>query len=424
MRLHRPLALLAAATLVACSDGMAPDEPIARITELPRTLTSAEASLLGASNEFGAELFQRVVAGDVRDNVILSPLSASMALGMTLNGAATTTFDGMSTALGFGGLTQGEINDSYRTLIELLTDLDPQVTFEIANSIWAKEGFPFHDAFFQAVQDAFDARVESRDFTDPATVTAINGWVDDHTHGLIDSIVDGLDPADVMLLLNAIYFEAEWSQRFDASETRPAPFHRDDGATVTVDMMHVEDPPVRVGYGPGYRAVELPYGGQAFSMLVLVPTGPSTARDLVADLDSQAWTELTESLRDGELAYVDLPKFTLSYDGSLNEPLQDMGMQEAFGPGADFTNLSPLGDQLCISAVRQKTFIEVDERGTRAAAVTAVIISETSLPSGFEVDRPFVFALRERLSGTLLFVGLVGDPTAEDPGSGPSPSAC
>jgi len=415
MRLHRLRALLAATLLLGCSDGVTPR--VDPITELPRALTAAEESIIGASNDFGEELFRRVVEGDARDNVIISPLSASMALGMTLNGAASTTFDGMASALGLDGLSQEEINASYRGLIDLLTDLDPTVTFEIANAIWAKEGFPFRETFFQAVSAAFDARAETRDFGDPATVAAINDWVDDRTHGLIESIVDSLDPALVMLLVNAIYYEAEWTLRFDPADTRPEPFMRDDGTTVTADMMRLDDPEVRSAWGADYVAVELPYGGAAFTMLVVVPTGSLTARELVAGLDAGAWSTMIGSLADARPDWVAIPKFTLTYDGFLNDALKGMGMSEAFSPGADFSNLSPLGDQLCISYVRQKTYVEVDERGTRAAAVTSVGVGVTSAPSGFTVDRPFVFAIRERLSGTILFAGLVGDPTAaaEDP---------
>jgi len=422
MNTRRSRFLLALALLSACSEGTGPSS--GPITSLPRALTVSEASIIAASNVFGSELFRTVAASDARPNVVVSPLSASMALGMTLNGAATTTFDAMSSTLGFGGMTQEQINDSYRGLIDLLTDLDPTVTFEIANAIWANDGFPFRDEFFQAVAAAFDAQAETRDFGDPSTMSAINAWVDDRTHGLIDSIVDGLDPALVMLLVNAIYYEADWTLRFDPDDTHRATFTRDDASTVTVDMMHLGDPEVRMKSGPDYRAVELPYGGEAFTMLVVVPSGPGTARDLVAELDPSGWAALIEGLADGHLAYVDLPKLELTYDGYLNDALEEMGMQEAFGPGADFTNMSPLGDQLCISFVRQKTYIEVDERGTRAAAATAVGIGVTSAPSGFVADRPFVFAIRERLTGTILFVGLVGDPTASDAGPQPFSSAC
>ena len=396
------------------------------ITELPRALTGSERAVVGASNGFGLELAAHVTATDSRANVVVSPLSASMALGMTLNGANGSTFDAMRSALGFGSLTQEQINDSYRNLIDLLTELDPDVRFEIANAIWAQESVPFHDAFFNAVAAAFDARAESRDFGDPATVDAINAWVKEHTGGLIDSIVDGLDPALVMLLVNAIYFDGEWTTQFNSEDTRRHAFTRGDGSRVDVDMMSLAEVEVHRASGPSYAAVELPYGGEAFSMVIVLPDPGVSAREWLAELDADTWVALTEGLTPGRLDWLSIPKLTLTYDTYLNDALQAMGMGPAFRPGADFTRMSPLGHQLCIDFVRQKTFVEVDERGTRAAAVTAVGVGITSLTPfvEFVADRPFVFVIRERLSGTALFVGLVGDPTAEDPGPEPVVSSC
>jgi serpin B len=415
LRSWAPILVLAAA---ACSDAAGP--VVDPITELPRALTASEQALIGASNVFGFGLVGRVVAADTRPNVVLSPLSASMALGMTLNGADGTTFDAMRGALGFGSLTQDEINASYRSLIDLLTDLDPTVRFEIANAIWANEGVPFHQAFFDAVAAAFDATAESRDFSDPATLAAINAWVDDLTDGLIDRIIESIDPALVMLLVNAIYFDGAWATQFDPADTRTESFTRDNGATVNVDMMSLTDVDARVGYAPGYMAAELAYGGGAFSMVLVVP---DDARDWLASLDAGGWDSVVAGLAPRELDLLSIPKFTLTYDAYLNDPLQAMGMDPAFQAGADFTRMSPIGDQLCIDFVRQKTFIEVDERGTRAAAVTSVGVGLTSF-SGFVVDRPFVFAIREKLSGTILFVGLVTDPTAQDPGPEPLTTDC
>lgn len=421
-RAARP-ALLALLGTAACAEAVGPtaQEPI---TELPRALTVAERTVISSANAFGLQLVARVASSDDRPNVILSPLSASMALGMTLNGAGSSTFDAMRSTLGFGSLSQEEINQSYRDLIELLTDLDPAVRFEIANAIWANEGVPFHDAFFQDVAAAFDARAESHDFGDPSTLEAINDWVSEHTGGLIDSILDDLDPALVMLLVNAIYFDAAWTLQFDPDDTHTAPFTREDGSTVAVDMMSLTDVDVPYAATPGYEAVELAYGGQAFSTVLVVPSPGVSTRDFLGGLDAAAWDDLIGSLTVRELSRVALPKFTLTYDGYLNDALSDMGMDVAFGPGADFTRMSPIGDELCISFVRQKTFIEVEERGTRAAAVTAVGVGVTSAPPGFVADRPFVFAIRERLSGTILFTGLVGDPTADDPGPEPVTSDC
>ncbi len=407
--------------LAACGDPVGPGAE--DITELPRALTASEKAVIQGGNSFGLELVRQVAARDERPNIVVSPLSASMALGMALNGAGGATFDAMRSALGFGGLSQAEINESYRSLMELLTGLDPQVRFDIANSVWANKDVPFHAAFLQAVQAAFEAKVASRDFADAATLKAINDWVKANTGGLIEKILDQLDPGMAAILINAIYFDGAWTSRFDPAKTTRATFTREDGSTVQVDMMNLSGATFPFGGGPDYTAVELPYGGQAFSMVVVVPHGGTSARSFLKGLDSDRWQAILQSLTPRELDQLSLPKFTLAYDTYLNDPLISMGMGPAFSPGADFTKMSPIGDRICIDYVRQKTFIQVDERGTKAAAVTAVGMRVVSF-TGLIADRPFVFALRERLSGTLLFVGLVGDPTFEDSGEGELGQGC
>lgn len=391
------------------------------IDELPRELTVLETQLIERSNAFGLELLAEVVADDDRANVVLSPLSASMALGMTLNGAEGTTFEAMRSTLGFADMTQAEINEAYSSLVTLLTELDPVVRFDIANAIWANDDVHIDDDFLEAVRDAFGAQTESRDFSAPGTLEDINQWVSDQTDGEIDSILDALDPALVMLLVNAIYFDGSWTHQFDPADTQDASFTTEDGSTVTVEMMSIANTEFPLGGGIDYAAAELPYGGEAFSMLVAVPN--DDPRDFAASLDEAKWNEIVGSLSPIEVDALSIPKFELSYDAYLNDALRAMGMDIAFQPGADFTGLSPIGNQLCIDFVRQKTFIEVDERGTRAAAVTGVGIGPTSF-LGLIVDRPFVFAIRERLSGTIVFTGFVSDPTAEDPGPEPFEKTC
>ncbi len=413
----------AALLLAACGDPLGPGpEPI---TELPRALTSAEQAVVADANAFGLALVADVAGRDGRPNIVLSPLSASMALGMTMNGAAGTTFDAMRQTLGFGELTQEEINGAYRGLIDLLTSLDPDVRFDIANAVWANQGFPFYDAFFQTVAAAFDARAESADFGDPATLDSINAWARENTDGLIERILDRLDPVLKMILLNAIYFDGSWTTQFDPADTHRQDFTREDGSTVQVDMMSLDHVTLPLGGGPDYAAVELPYGGGAFAMVIVVPWSEGGARAFLRGLDAQGWANVIASLHEREVDQVSIPKFTLTYDAYLNDPLKAMGMAVAFGDGADadFTRMSPLGDHLCIDFVRQKTFIEVDERGTRAAAVTAVGVGPDSF-TGLIADRPFAFALRERLSGTMLFAGMVGDPTYADPGAEPFEGSC
>lgn len=419
---RRATALVAATLALSGCDAVGPgDGPGEPLTELPRSLTVAEQSVIANGNRFGLDLVREVVARDPRANVVLSPFSASMALGMTLNGADGGTFDDMRATLGFAGLTQDEINESYAALIELLTGLDASVTFDVANSVWANELVPFHQAFLDALTESFDARSETRDFTDPATLDAINGWVDDSTNGLIEKILDTLDPDLVMLLINAIYFEGAWTTEFDPADTHQQAFERADGSFVQVPMMTLSDVEVPTGGGPGWQTVELLYGRQAFSMLIVVPDGD--ARDFVATLDADRWDDIVAGLAPRTMDQISIPKLRIEYDAFLNDALRAMGMQVAFEPGADFTRMSPAGDQICIDFVRQKTFLEVDEEGTRAAAVTAVGIGPTSF-NGLVADRPFVFAIRERLSGTVLFVGLIGDPTAPEVDPEPYTRTC
>ena len=415
------VAVLLMSTLTGC-DILEPG-PVEPITELPRALSVQEEALIEAGNRFGLELAREVAARDDRANVFLSPLSASMALGMTLNGANGATFEGMRDALGFEGLSQSEINDAYSSLIELLTTLDPSVRFDIANSIWANQDVPIHESFIETVRAAFDARSESRDFSDPNTVDEINDWVDENTNGLIEEIIDSIDPGLVMLLINAIYFEGTWALEFDEDETRSQTFTREDGSAVDVEMMSMSDAEVGVGYGSDYSALELTYGGEAFSMVVVLPDWNVPVRDFLSTVDEEKWEEIVASFETRQMDLVSIPKLRLEYDAFLNDALREMGMDPAFRPGADFTGMSPLGNSICIDFVRQKTYLEVDERGTRAAAVTAVGVRVVSF-NGFVADRPFLVAIRERLSGTVIFFGLVGDPTFEDSGPGTLESTC
>ncbi|MDZ7780755.1 MAG: serpin family protein [Gemmatimonadota bacterium] len=406
--------------LLGCSDPSGPPsgDPI---TELPRSLSVAEQEVVNRSNGFGLELFRRVTAADERANVVLSPLSASMALGMTLNGARDETLDAMRATLGFDGLSADEINDSYRDLIDLLTGLDPEVRFDIANAIWANEEVTFREAFFETVRAAFDAEAAARDFSDAATLEEINAWVDERTEGFIETILDDLDPDLAMLLVNAIYFDGTWTTEFDPDDTEPGPFTRADGSTVTVDMMELTDAEVALGAGSGYQAAELPYGGGAFAMTVVVPQ--DDPRAFVADLDQARWDSIVESLGEPrEIDLLSMPKLSLAYDALLNDALRDMGMDRAFTTAADFSGMSET-EQLCLDFVRQKTMLEVDEAGTRAAAATTVGVGPTSF-NGLVVDRPYVLAIRERFSGTILFVGLVGDPTVEDSGRPEAQQGC
>jgi serine protease inhibitor len=424
LRGYAAAGLAAALTVVACEGDAVGPAP--EIKELPRALTVAEQTVIRSSNAFGFDLFGRVYGQEPGPNTFLSPLSASMALGMTMNGAAGETWEGMRTALHFDGLSEDEINASYRGLMDVLLDLDPLVEVRIGNSVWARQGVPFEPAFFAAVDTWFDAEARELDFDDPGAADVINLWASDATNGRIDEVIDQIDSGQIMFLLNALYFKGTWERQFDPERTRTAPFTRADGSRVDVPMMRLPKGRVLAAAGPNYRAVELPYGGKAFAMTVVVPTGEATLDDVVAALDDDTWAELVERLDSADLEIL-LPRFRLEYEELLNQPLIDMGMGAAFRGGADFSRLTPLGatGEVCIQFVKQNTFVEVNEEGTEAAAVTTVGVGVTSAPVPFVADRPFLFAIRERLSGTLLFLGAIGDPTQEQSApAGELPPAC
>ncbi|MBA2670367.1 MAG: serpin family protein, partial [Gemmatimonadetes bacterium] len=342
----------------------------------------------------------------------LSPLSASMALGMTMNGARGDTFDGMRSTLGFAGMGQAEINASYRSLIDLLRGLDRGVDMRIANALWARQGFALRPEFVASSRQFFDAETRELDFSDPATIGIINQWVSQGTNGRIPTILDRIDPDIVLYLMNAIYFKGSWTQQFDPRRTADAPFRRADGTEQRVRMMSVAGATVLAHQDSDVQIVDLPYSRGAFSMTLVLPGHGRSIDSVLAMLDSDRWTDWMGRLNKQRLD-VSLPRFRLEYEQMLNETLQALGMERAFLPGgADFSGMSPLGHDLFIQEVKQKTFIEVNEEGTEAAAVTSVGIGPTSAPPSFRADRPFLVVIRERLSGTILFVGTIGAPPA------------
>ncbi|HEX2167340.1 MAG TPA: serpin family protein [Longimicrobiales bacterium] len=389
-------------------EDMRPDlEPLER---LPREMSAAELAVIEASNGFAFDLLRETAAREDSANIMLSPLSASMALGMTMNGARGATFAGMRDALGFAGLDQEQINASYSAFIDMLLHLDAGVDMRIANSVWARSGFAFHDSFLETVRHAFGAEVSTIDFSAPAAVPTINQWVDRSTNGRITEILEAIPGDMVMYLINAIYFKGDWQDRFDRSLTRDAQFTRADGSTTTVSMMSREGG-FEYNADADVQIAELRYGRGAFVMDIVLPREGRTVDELIATLDEVQWNQWIAGL-DSTGMHLRMPKYRLEYDTKLNAPLIALGMGSAFGltNDTDFTGLSPHGRDLEISVVRQKTFISVDEEGTEAAAVTSVGIRVTSMPATMVVDRPFLVVIRERFAGAILFIGKVGDP--------------
>jgi serpin B len=389
------------------------------ITGLPRDLTPSETELVSRGGGFAFSLFREIARQSSADsNLFVSPLSVGMALGMAYNGAAGTTQTAIQTALGLDGLSQGEVNRAYRGVIDLLRGLDPRVDFTLANSIWYRQDFTFEPAFLDTCQAYFDAAVRGLDFSSPAAAPTINGWVSDRTHGRIPAIVPDPIPSDiVMYLINAVYFKGTWVTQFDKARTAPGAFTLASGATVPVPMMRYADAAwVRVATDSAVQVLDLRYGGGAFSMTIVMPRDAGGMAALVDRLTVAQWDAWIAAL-DSAKAVVVMPKFTVGYKLRMNDVLAALGMGVAFVPCpgapdcADFTRMRPVRD-LFISEVMHKAWVDVNEEGTEAAAATSVGVGVTAAPAAILVDRPFLFAIRERFSGTILFLGRMMHPAA------------
>ena len=385
-----------------------PDGPPPLLSELPRPLSSGELRIVDAANTFAFDLVREAARSLPPDsNLLLSPLSASMALGMTLNGANGETYDVMRSALRLPDLGEEEINAGYRDLIGLLQTLDSRTEMRIANSMWARAGLPLEEAFANSGRTFFDAEVATLDFASPSAVPTINGWVSEKTAGRIPHLLNQIAQEEVLFLINAIYFKGAWRMAFDRKDTRSEPFHAADGRDRVANLMNQEDT-LQYHETESFQAVDLLYGNGAFAMTVLLPTAGHTPASVLGTLGPAGWRGLTESFHGAEMTLT-LPRFRLEYSRKLADDLTALGMGIAFDGGrADFARIADVSpDRLYISRVEQKTFVEVNEEGTEAAAATVVGITPTSAPPTMRVDRPFVFAIRERLSGTVLFLGIM-----------------
>jgi serine protease inhibitor len=408
MNVRRPILAIALSLGAACGDALGP------ITELPRELSVAERELIQADNRFAFKLFREVNAWDTTSgNILISPLSAAMALGMAHNGAAGSTREAMAETLELQGLDLQQVNEAYRSLIDLLQELDPRVEFLIGNSIWHDTGVAPAPSYLDLTRTYFDAEVAALDFASPEAPETINGWVSDATRGRIDEIVEQIPPNVVAYLINAIYFKGAWTYQFPKDETRTAAFRLADGGSASVDMMsYAQETPVRHYFDveTGTEVVDLAYGGGAYSMTIVLPSEPDGIDGLAGELTDAQWHAWTAAL-DSTDRLVSMPKYTLEYDIVMNDVLSALGMTEAFTLAADFSAMFP-GGGVGIDEVRQKTFMEVNEEGTEAAAVTSISFF-TSAPPSTVVDRPFLVAIRERYSGAILFMGKIMDPSTD-----------
>ena len=404
------LVLLMAIPIIAgCGNSSSIKEPVKR--------TAMDYNLEAENSGFAFGLFQQVASGDYGTNIVLSPLSAKLALAMTYNGAVGETKDAMAGVLDLEGMSLEEVNKQLGNLMTSLAQADEDMLLEIANSLWANQDYELSQDFVERCRESYDAEVANLDFSDPESPDIINAWVKEKTRDKIEKIVDKLTPELALILINAVYFNGKWETQFDASLTEDGDFHLLDGGTVSVPLMRRSD---EYSYyeDENLQAVSLPYGEEEkgrMSMYVVLPREGRDYGEFLSTLSEANWEQWMGMFRnrEGELA---LPRFKVEYKKELSDALKAMGMEPAFHGGLEDIFAGLGGEKAYISKVLQKTYIDVNEEGTEAAAVTEVEVEVTSVqpdtePFTMTVDRPFFFAIRDNQTGALLFMGSIVDPS-------------
>lgn len=395
--------------------------------------------LVQGNNTFALRLYEAIADESESENVFFSPYSVSQALAMVYAGAEGTTAEQMAQILGFD-LDEPALHETFNALnADLVARGNSDANDEhgiserrlnIANALWGEQSFPFNSAFIELVDQYYGGGFEATDFIDapePAR-EAINQWVADHTEDRIQNIVpEGvIDEMTRLVLANAIFFKNAWQNNFNANATVDGDFHLLDGSTVTARLMG-QTAQFNYAEGDGYQAITLPYQQSGMSMLVILPS-TGTFDEFEADFDAEFLNTLTAQLN-YERVNLTLPKFEFEDSITLSDILIVLGMSDAFSPElADFTGMIDTNnpayseaDRLNISAVLHKAFIGVDEEGTEAAAATVVVMAlagsgmpmEQPDPVEMRVDRPFLFAIRDDVTGTILFMGRVTNPVSE-----------
>lgn len=421
-----PLAMLPVVLclLAQCSSSTEPADPDP--TRLPSELTATERQIVASTNEFGFGLFDKVTAAtSVDSNVFISPLSVAYALALTYNGAAGDTRKEIAATLAMDDLTAEQINESFAGLTEVLTGADPSVITTIANAIWYTPRLTLVPEYGDICRDYFDARVSALDFMQEWAADTINNWASENTHGKIKKVFEPpLDPNLVFILANAVYFKANWTFPFDPEETRTDSFYMADGVSMSADFMYLNseefqdenwqsDPDFTYLVEQGeFMAFSMPYGDRWFRMTVFLPDTSQSVEQFISQFTIKQWEQWHSEFQAGRFEAM-LPKFKFAYGIGLDSILLAMGMKIAFQPGAaDFSNMIE-GGGVWIDTAFHKTFVQVDEKGTEAAAVT-VIGGIDSIPPFIKCNRPFVFVIWEKESGAVMFTGKVARPVWEE----------
>lgn len=395
-------------SIFSCSSPKVNDESenVPNMGEIPQSFTEA-------TSNFAFNLLKTTNASEpAEDNVFISPLSVHIALGMLLNGADGNTAQEINKVLGLGGMDIQQANRFYASLLTDLPKADEKVNLNIANSIWHRNTFPVESSFISTLQNAFLAEATPLNFDDPTAKSVINNWVNVKTQSRIPKIIEQINPDDVMFLINAVYFKGDWKYQFSTEATRDWIFNLANGRTKKVQMMNMQAD-LAYNQRSNYTAVVLPYSKGNFNLTLILPSAEQSLTSFINSFTEAEWKNLQSSLTDVRKVNVGLPKFTLEYDIALDNILQSMGIKEAFSNQANLTKISKQG-RLYVSAVKHKTFLQIDEKGTEAAGVTSIGVGVTSVnpntPPTIIFDRPFLMILSEKQSNTILFMGKITNP--------------
>lgn len=379
---------------------------------IPKSMSYPDIKLITANTKFGLKLFSEVLKNDSGKNIFISPSSVAIALAMTYNGASGSTKRAMAKALEFKELNLEQINSSNAVLKKLLENPDPKVQLTIANSLWANKEISFNPDFLQRNRDFYTARVANLNFTDISSPAIINDWVSEKTRGKINKIIEKIEPSQMLFLINAIYFKGSWTNEFDKQQTAEYPFYLSSGQQKQHLMMS-QSGDYRYYENQQFQAVSLPYGKDGkISFYIFLPKQNSSLESFYQNLNAENWENwMTQFSK--QQGFIRLPRFKMDYDITLNDALTAIGMGEAFSNQANF---SAMGKDLKISEVKHKTFVEVNEEGTEAAAATSVVMMPLSAqlpakePFRMIVERPFFCAIRDNQTGSILFMGSIVAP--------------
>jgi serpin B len=404
------MGLLGCSKASEVNSAIAESRPPRQETPKTKQINAVDNQVVAANTKFGLKLFSEVLKQDSGKNVFVSPSSVAIALSMTYNGANGSTQEAMAKALELQGMNLQQINSGNAAIKALLENPDPKVQLTIANSLWANRNIRFNPDFLQRNREFYHAMVTNLDFTDRQAPSIINNWVSQNTRGKIDKIVNSISPDQALYLINAIYFKGAWQNEFDKQQTANHPFSLLSGKQKNHPMMS-KSGNFKYLETEDLQAISLPYGKDGrISFYVFLPKPNSSLSAFNKNLNFENWEKWMNQLRSRE-GFIRLPRFKMDYEVTLNDALTALGMGEAF---SDKANFSGMGTNLAISQVKHKTFVEVNEEGTEAAAATSVGIRVTSAPidGPFQmiIDRPFFCAIRDNQTGTVLFMGSIVEP--------------